>query len=653
MPAPKPRSKRIEPTTLALALVGGSVLTGAAHGLSIGAPQFDSYLAQPLQVRIPVSDIEPGTPPEYYQIRALPAQQYGKLGLSAPEFELQDLKLRWVRDANGQAQIQISSRRAVSEPVLTLLLEVRGPRQRWVRQLDLLLDPPSRNVQASAPEADLAGDRADTRRPRSQASRPAQTPIQANSRSTSTENYGPVRRGEVLSLIAQRVRPDPAIPLGQMAQAIVDANPQAFANGPRSLAVGSMLRIPDRQTIERTANNPAFLQGTPPQRKTVSKPSRPSRNAIEKVPAFLPDRHYLNGYFYSLSTQFLSYEAIRPVDLQARLVSLEAAEPFRFKADWTLSTLPATRLKTVQQAPPIAVSPTAAPTPGSIQPPDPVALEDLEQARASASLTERAVAQDEATNLPGGNEAEQVAAIESAQTNTLAEAPEPVPASMAAPAQATATKTGSSGTVSDAGWTLWPWLLALLGGAGLWWWTRARWQRVDTSEPQATIPAGAAKPAAKESVAQPTSSREAIRIKRQLKPLLDSADEATARQAKVAQALFDRDRIEDAKRLIQELKDSAPAASPVTTAEPTPAETVAAETPPATVPANPSEFEQRRVLKLIRQQIKQGQDGETLRQLTVAEALCERGKTQRAQDILNQILAESGGEPLVQRPQSG
>lgn len=213
----KNNTQRLRQLGMAMAS-SGLLLSTSSHALTIGTPQFDSYLAQPLQVRVPVRDFKSGTTASYYVIQALPASAYEALNLPQPDFPVQDLKLRWVENAQGESQILISSRRAVSEPVITVLLEVRGPGQRWVRQLDLLLDPPpahatdirparaeaQASTRATTPEQNPSGKYTSTATPAStSALRPSQ--------------YGPVESGEVLSVIAQNVRMDRSIPLPQMA----------------------------------------------------------------------------------------------------------------------------------------------------------------------------------------------------------------------------------------------------------------------------------------------------------------------------------------------------------------------------------------------------------------------------------------------------
>ena len=55
--------------------------------------------------------------------------------------------------------------------------------------------------------------------------------------------YGPVARGETLSAIAERARPE-GVSLDQMMRAVFDANPQAFGGRVDVLYEGALLRIP-------------------------------------------------------------------------------------------------------------------------------------------------------------------------------------------------------------------------------------------------------------------------------------------------------------------------------------------------------------------------------------------------------------------------
>ncbi|MGJ8669666.1 MAG: hypothetical protein ACSHXK_09280 [Oceanococcus sp.] len=303
-----------KPYLLSLALCASSVLWGNfAHALSIGSPQFDSGLSQALQVRIPIRGFAAGTHAQDYTINALPSSAYAKLGLVMPPYPMHELNFRWLNVTSTGAEILISSDRRISEPVINILLEVRGPGRRWVKQIDLLLDPLTQDLTAASSRSTASNRRLDT-----------------------SQQYGPVQAGEVLSVIAQKLRPQRQIPLVQMAQAIIDANPSAFPAGPESLRAGVILQVPQRSAIERAALNSQIMQ---PTAQTAAKQNSAATKASTDA-AFLPSYRYAQGVMYPLSMVFLSYAAIKPIDLKRHLIALEQSEPVRFRADWTLSSAP-------------------------------------------------------------------------------------------------------------------------------------------------------------------------------------------------------------------------------------------------------------------------------------------------------------------------
>ena len=113
---------------------------GAAWALSLGNATVQSSLGQVLNAELEVtstSDAEAQT----LQAGLANAQTYAAANLEYPPV-LQGLKVSLQQRGAGKAIIRISSQRAINEPVLQVLLDVRWNTGKMVRALTLFIDPP-------------------------------------------------------------------------------------------------------------------------------------------------------------------------------------------------------------------------------------------------------------------------------------------------------------------------------------------------------------------------------------------------------------------------------------------------------------------------------------------------------------------------------
>ena len=126
------------PATASMALAG--LLPVCAAALGLGEIESKSYLNQPLAAEIPVfSEV----PSEIAGLNVSLASQetFSQYGLQRPAF-LGDLAFSVVPGPRG-AVIRINSAQPVGEPFVTMLLEVRWPQGRLLREYTVLLDPPA------------------------------------------------------------------------------------------------------------------------------------------------------------------------------------------------------------------------------------------------------------------------------------------------------------------------------------------------------------------------------------------------------------------------------------------------------------------------------------------------------------------------------
>ncbi len=305
-------AKRSSPA-LALLLV----LPSAALALGLGDIHLLSPLNAPLNAEIELVDVAPD---ELSTMQAQLASRdtFAHYGLDWPQY-LSTVQVHAVRTADGREVIKLKSTEPITEPFVTLLVEVNWARGRLVREYTMLFDPPvytpAQSAAANAPvnvPASAAGARegaieraaeapapaaaapapapvaeptpATTAAPaaaessgagESASAAPAPAPIpapapaaasraeaaasSAAAASAPAESEGThvVRRGETLSQIAAGAAGASASSASGRSWmlAIYQANPRAFQQNMNVLRAGAVLRMPDAATV--TAVSPA------------------------------------------------------------------------------------------------------------------------------------------------------------------------------------------------------------------------------------------------------------------------------------------------------------------------------------------------------------------------------------------------------------
>lgn len=238
---------------LSRALLFIILLPQGAHALGLGDIRLNSTLNAPLDAQIELT----GATPEELQSLApqlASRETFTRYGLEWPAV-LGTVSIERVQGAGGQNLLQLRSTAPVTEPFLTLLVEVNWARGRLVREYTVLLDPP-----VFAPNADQAAPAvaapATSGSPRAgqidrapapagaQAEQPAGD-VQPSGGPTAEGDYT-VRRGDTLSSIASRLAAGDA---NRMMVGIYRQNPEAFGGNMNDLRSGAVLRMPDSATL--------------------------------------------------------------------------------------------------------------------------------------------------------------------------------------------------------------------------------------------------------------------------------------------------------------------------------------------------------------------------------------------------------------------
>jgi len=258
--------KRIQwAVAAALTLVSPGLLA-----LGLGSASVDSYLNQPLDVRVRL--ISQSTD-ELTSITAglASVDDFKLLGLSRTAISV-PLKFEIVTDS-GEPHIRITSTEVVNEPVVQVLVEVAWASGRMLREYTLFLDPPTFESAAPPVAVKPAPPPAVREKPFVESS-PAvvesavtesagQLPEPAKQAPgpDDGEVYGPVANGETLWSIAEDISRGTQYSVNQIMLALQRKNPDAFfRNNINLLKRGVILRLPAYSEVGQLTSREAMLE---------------------------------------------------------------------------------------------------------------------------------------------------------------------------------------------------------------------------------------------------------------------------------------------------------------------------------------------------------------------------------------------------------
>src|SRR5256886_1882628 len=239
-------------------------LPSAALALGLGDIRLLSPLNGPLEGEVELVDVAPDEA-NTVQAQLASRETFARYGLDWPAY-LAGVQVRTLRALDGRQMLKLKSTEAISEPFITLLLEVNWSRGHLVREYTVLLDPPvytpGGSAVASAPVSAPATGSGAREGAIDRDADPAPVAPAPQSSAVSTapptrasaaggegggESLHVVQRGETLSAIAS----DAAAAGANTSRtrsfmvAIYQANPRAFEKNMNVLHSGAVLRIPD------------------------------------------------------------------------------------------------------------------------------------------------------------------------------------------------------------------------------------------------------------------------------------------------------------------------------------------------------------------------------------------------------------------------
>jgi pilus assembly protein FimV len=236
------------------------LLPTAALALGLGDIRLNSGLNAPLDAEVELIE---ATPEELATLKAQLASRetFARYGLEWPAF-LANVSVQQARRADGRTVLRLKSADVVTEPFLTLLVEVNWARGRLMREYTVLLDPPVFAPDASAataPPVAAAVTGADAQSGAIERPRPAPAPVDqppAADAATEPEPAPPlasgdyeVQRGDTLSAIASRLTAGAEDDTRRLMVGLFQTNPDAFTGNMNQLRAGAVLRVPDEATL--------------------------------------------------------------------------------------------------------------------------------------------------------------------------------------------------------------------------------------------------------------------------------------------------------------------------------------------------------------------------------------------------------------------
>jgi pilus assembly protein FimV len=272
--------------------------------LGLGEIEVETYLNQPLKAEIEVLSARAGEIDDLL-VSLASREAFRKAGLQRPS-NLSKLRFKVEKSEDGQsARILISTKTPVKEPFLNFLVEADWAKGRLLREFTILLDPPYFAQQPETPSTDTASDSSQdiVTEPSSQAAmstrmdeatmpseeqevtqeerlrqpialsdeamadEPAESQdLSAYSADTSYQGGSVqdseilVEKGDTLWAIASQFK-DAEHSMGQVMLAMQAMNPEAFGqNNINNLKVGSILRAPDMDALDRLSKQQAYAQ---------------------------------------------------------------------------------------------------------------------------------------------------------------------------------------------------------------------------------------------------------------------------------------------------------------------------------------------------------------------------------------------------------
>jgi len=232
-------------------IIGFLLGTAASHtsGLDLGAITVESYLNQPLRLRIEITQLGEVRLDDV-TVRMASTEDFARFGFEWAEF-MSSVSLRTQRSSTG-AYVLLTSPETINVPYLSFVLETLWPNGRLLSEYTAVLDLPVYREESARPETSLrqpiTGSRSTTDASDDNSS--MLTVAESGRSGSSDRDTIEVSPSNTLIGIARQIRPNESVSLQQTMIAIQSLNPDAFAQGNINILLsGRILRLPTEQEI--------------------------------------------------------------------------------------------------------------------------------------------------------------------------------------------------------------------------------------------------------------------------------------------------------------------------------------------------------------------------------------------------------------------
>jgi len=241
----------ITQTTFIVGLLALLLYFGPAHALGFGQIRVHSALNEPLDATLELVALS-SAEKSSIRVDVASSDMFARFGIERSALA-DRLQIDMSMSGDNRATVRLTTRSPVREPFLRLLIQATTASGSALREYTVLLDPPG---MAPAPTGESAP--ATPRRQQAQpATRSASVRAESVDRISQIDRYGPVRRGDTLSAIAERAQ-RPGTSLVQMQIAIFQSNPNAFDDSIDRLRSGAMLSIPSTDRVKAVDEREAW-----------------------------------------------------------------------------------------------------------------------------------------------------------------------------------------------------------------------------------------------------------------------------------------------------------------------------------------------------------------------------------------------------------
>lgn len=243
-----------------LIIAGVAAWQSSSAALGLGEARVDSFLGQTLAIRIGL--LQPSEEAlDSLTVEIASPEDHARLGVPTEALAL-GLRIELDRSVSPPV-LQLRSTRPVNEPFLQVLINARWAGGRMLREYTLFLDPPTapvapplRRLDSPVEQQPSVPDRRaqPATQPEAMAEMPQVPATPSAEPAVRTQTVGPVRAGQTLWSIAEAWRPDDSVTMNQVLLAILERNPQAFAdNNVNRLLRGAELVMPDLASVREIA----------------------------------------------------------------------------------------------------------------------------------------------------------------------------------------------------------------------------------------------------------------------------------------------------------------------------------------------------------------------------------------------------------------